>query len=444
MKKWILPILMAGFLLTGCSSPAATSSALPSSTEKITETQMTEEPGTLEETETGTATETQQEPVIQTVKITATGDCTLGATQTHGYAGSFHEYYDKYGQDYFFKNVRSIFEQDDFTLINLECVLSNATERVEKTWNLKGKPEYVGIMTDSSVEGASLGNNHTFDYGQQGLDDTREVLNKAGIIFGFNDHVDTYTTKDGIKIGIVSASQLSADETHANYIRDGIAELREEGADLVIACCHWGIEGDHYPNDYQQKLAHQVIDWGADLLVGTHPHVLQGMELYNGKMICYSLGNFCFGGNSSPSDMDTMIFQQTFTITSDGVQADNVTNIIPCSISSADGYNNYQPTPATGDEATRIKSKIDERSAAIPTADSTAKSSGDTGSSDTVSADDASGSTDTSDESESDTDSDFSDESDGSDYDTSEDYDTSDEEDYSSDEEADFSDNSDE
>lgn len=64
---------------------------------------MTEEPGTLEETETGTATETQQEPVIQTVKITATGDCTLGATQTHGYAGSFHEYYDKYGQDYFLK-----------------------------------------------------------------------------------------------------------------------------------------------------------------------------------------------------------------------------------------------------------------------------------------------------------------------------------------------------
>ena len=72
---------------------------LSGSVEKITETQMTEEPGTLEETETGTATETQQEPVIQTVKITATGDCTLGATQTHGYAGSFHEYYEKYGQD---------------------------------------------------------------------------------------------------------------------------------------------------------------------------------------------------------------------------------------------------------------------------------------------------------------------------------------------------------
>ena len=354
MKKWILPILMAGFLLTGCSSPAATSSALPSSTEKITETQMTEEPGTLEETETGTATETQQEPVIQTVKITATGDCTLGATQTHGYAGSFHEYYDKYGQDYFFKNIRSIFEQDDFTLINLECVLSNATERVEKTWNLKGKPEYVGIMTDSSVEGASLGNNHTFDYGQQGLDDTREVLNKAGIIFGFNDHVDTYTTKDGIKIGIVSASQLSADETHAGYIRDGIAELREEGADLVIACCHWGIEGDHYPNDYQQKLAHQVIDWGADLLVGTHPHVLQGMELYNGKMICYSLGNFCFGGNKNPADKNTAIYQQAFTLINGELQPGIDAQIIPCTLSSVSSYNDFRPTVASGEKAQEI------------------------------------------------------------------------------------------
>ena len=362
MKKWILPILMAGFLLTGCSSPAATSSALPSSTEKITETQMTEEPGTLEETETGTATETQQEPVIQTVKITATGDCTLGATQTHGYAGSFHEYYDKYGQDYFFKNVRSIFEQDDFTLINLECVLSNATERVEKTWNLKGKPEYVGIMTDSSVEGASLGNNHTFDYGQQGLDDTREVLNKAGIIFGFNDHVDTYTTKDGIKIGIVSASQLSADETHAGYIRDGIAKLREEGADLVIACCHWGIEGDHYPNDYQQKLAHQVIDWGADLLVGTHPHVLQGMELYNGKMICYSLGNFCFGGNRNPKDKDTAIYEQTFTFVDGVLQTDISADMIPCSISSTSERNNFQPVIAKGDRKQTIIDHMNEYS----------------------------------------------------------------------------------
>ena len=181
---------------------------------------------------------------------------------------------------------------------------------------------------------------------------------------------------------------------------------------------HWGNETETVPDSNQTTLGRIAIDEGADLVCGHHPHVLQGIETYKGRNIVYSLGNFCFGGNSSPSDMDTMIYQQTFTIDADGVKKDNVTNIIPCSISSADGYNNYQPTPATGDEATRIKSKIDERSAAIPTADSTAQ----------IlwryrqflilfPADDASGSTDTSDESESDTDSDFSDESDGSDYD---------------------------
>ena len=366
MKKRILAILAAGLMLTGCAFPgekAKTASSDIPQTQISDETQgATQEVTEHIEEETQVAEETEREPVIKTVKITAVGDCTLGPTQTHGYTGSFHEYYDKYGQDYFFDGVRDIFENDDFTLINLECVLSNATERVEKTWNLKGKPEYVGIMTGSSVEGASLGNNHTFDYGQQGLDDTRNVLDEAGIIFGFNDHVDTYTTDSGIVVGIVSASQLSADETHANYIRDGIKKLREEGADLVIACCHWGIEGDHYPNDYQQKLAHQVIDWGADLLIGTHPHVLQGMELYQGKVICYSLGNFCFGGNRNPKDKDTVVYEQTFTFADGVLQTDVSADIIPCSISSAKNYNDFQPVIVDGDRKDEILKNMNDYS----------------------------------------------------------------------------------
>ena len=116
-------------------------------------------------------------------------------------------------------------------------------------------------------------------------------------------------------------------------------------------------------------LGRLAIDEGADLDAGHHPHVLQGIETYKGKNIVYSLGNFCFGGNSAPSDMDSMIFQQTFTVTEDGVTADNVTNIIPCSISSEYGYNNYQPTPSQGDEADRILAKIEERSSWIETAE---------------------------------------------------------------------------
>lgn len=357
-KLFYIAVLLC-FLLTGCSMKETVEPAAADSTETEIQKQLPAVP----ESQTQEAAEVVKEPKIQTVTITAVGDCTLGPNQKQGYAGSFNEYYDKYGENYFFDGVRDVFAEDDFTLVNLECVLSTSNDRVEKTWNMKGKPEYVGIMTNSSVEGCSLGNNHTFDYGQAGLDETRQVLDDAGIIFGFNDHTATYTTESGLVIGIVSASQLSADEAHAAYIRDGIEKLREEGADLVIASCHWGIEGDHYPNDYQKKLAHDVIDWGADVLIGSHPHVLQGIELYQGKVICYSLGNFCFGGNLNPVDKDTAIYQQTFTFV-DGILQSNVqAGIIPCRLSSADNRNNFQPAIAEGKKKKKIISDMNKYSA---------------------------------------------------------------------------------
>ena len=295
-----------------------------------------------------------QQPQMSTIVITATGDCTLGNNQEQSYDGSFNSYYDSKGQDYFFGGVRDIFEADDMTLINLECVLSDATERVEKRWNLKGKPSYIGIMTGSSIEACSLGNNHTYDYGQQGLDDTRNVLDNAGIVYGFNDHTGIYETADGTRIGIVSVSLLSQNGDREAYIQNGIAQLREQGAAIVIACCHWGIEGDHYPNDYQQAAAHRIIDWGADLVVGNHPHVLQGMEVYNGKMICYSLGNFCFGGNKNPADKNTAIYQQAFTLINGELQPGIDARIIPCTLSSVSSYNDFRPTVASGEKAQEI------------------------------------------------------------------------------------------
>ena len=131
-------------------------------------------------------------------------------------------------------------------------------------------------------------------------------------------------------------------------LKDNIAKVKADGAQLIVVIFHWGNETETVPDSNQTTLGRLAIDEGADLVCGHHPHVLQGIETYKGKNIVYSLGNFCFGGNSSPSDMDTMIYQQTFTVDSDGVKEDNVTNIIPCSISSAayEGYNNYQPTPA--------------------------------------------------------------------------------------------------
>ena len=375
----------------------------------------------------------QKDPVSLTISVV--GDCTLGTDETFDYDTSLNAYYDSNGKDYFFQNVKSIFAADDLTIANFEGTLTDSDTREDKTFAFKAPAEYAQILTSGSIEAVNTANNHSHDYGDQSYTDTLTALDNEGIThFGYDD--TAVMDIKGVKVGLVGIYELNDHLGREQQLKDNIAKVKADGAELVIVIFHWGNETETVPDTNQMTLGRLAIDEGADLVCGHHPHVLQGIETYKGKNIVYSLGNFCFGGNSSPSDMDTMIFQQTFTITSDGVQADNVTNIIPCSISSADGYNNYQPTPATGDEATRIKSKIDERSAAIPSADSTAKSSGDTGSSDTVSADEASGNTDTSDES--DTSSDFSDESDSSDYDAS------DEEDYSSDEEADFSDNSEE
>ncbi|MCD8216784.1 MAG: CapA family protein [Clostridiales bacterium] len=306
------------------------------------------------------------ESETKTLTITATGDCTLGVTQDQSYDGSFNAYYDSYGEDYFFDGVRDIFEGDDMTIVNLECVLSTATERVEKTFNLKGSPEYVGIMTGSSVEACSMGNNHTYDYGEEGFQETKSVLEEAGIAYAYSEQSGMYTSEDGVKVGIVSASLLSQSEEKLENMQSQIAELRGEGAEVIIACCHWGIEKDYYPNDYQKTTAHTLIDAGADLIIGNHPHVLQGVEVYEGKVICYSLGNFCFGGNKNPSDKNTMIYQQTFTIVDGEVQTDAIdAEIIPCRLSTASSYNDYQPTVASGDTKQNIISLVNEYSSAL-------------------------------------------------------------------------------
>ena len=143
---------------------------------------------------------------------------------------------------------------------------------------------------------------------------------------------------------------------YENYIQEQIQNGRSEEEVLTEL-------GD--PLLIAKTLAHLAIDQGADLVVGHHPHVLQGIEKYQGKNIVYSLGNFCFGGNKNPSDKDTMIFQQTFTVENGKLAEDDVTNIIPCSLSSESGYNNYQPMVLEGSEKERVLQKIEDFSTAI-------------------------------------------------------------------------------
>lgn len=297
---------------------------------------------------------------ILTVTISAAGDCSLGNHQDQEYAYSFRQTYDQIEDEgYFFANVQDYFDNDDMTIVNFEGVLTYSEERDEtRTYNIKGDPGYARLLTAGSIEAVSFANNHRLDYGTRGSDDTVAALAAEGILYAYDKNVCVYDTEKGIRIGIVSVNEVAWGLGSEQLLAEGIGKLQEQGADLILACCHWGIERENYPTENQKYLGHKCIDLGADLVIGHHPHVLQGVEEYNGKFIIYSLANFCFGANRNPADKDTMIFRQTFTFIDGVKQQDRQIQIIPCSVSSVKDRNNFQPTPVWGEEAARIIGRI--------------------------------------------------------------------------------------
>ena len=359
-------LILAG--IRGCSNYMSSRQAAAKKTVSMNASEDNSQKASSDSQNTDSSNATVSSPVSLTLSVV--GDCTLGTDETFDYDTSLNAYYENYGADYFLQNVKDIFSTDDLTIANFEGTLTDSDEREDKTFAFKAPASYASILTGGSVEAVNTANNHSHDYGDQSFDDTLAALDDAGIVhFGY-DETAVMDVK-GIKVGLVGIYELYDHLEREQQLKDNIAKVKADGAQLIVVIFHWGNETETVPDSSQTTLGRIAIDEGADLVCGHHPHVLQGIETYKGKNIVYSLGNFCFGGNSSPSDMDTMIYQQTFTIDADGVKKDNVTNIIPCSISSAayDGYNNYQPTPAEGDEATRILGKINERSSWISTAE---------------------------------------------------------------------------
>lgn len=359
-------LILAG--IRGCSNYMSSRQAAAKKTVSMNASEDNSQKSSSDSQNTDSSNATVSSPVSLTLSVV--GDCTLGTDETFDYDTSLNAYYENYGADYFLQNVKDIFSADDLTIANFEGTLTDSDEREDKTFAFKAPASYASILTGGSVEAVNTANNHSHDYGEQSFDDTLAALDDAGIVhFGY-DETAVMDVK-GIKVGLVGIYELYDHLEREQQLKDNIAKVKADGAQLIVAIFHWGNETETVPDSNQTTLGRIAIDEGADLVCGHHPHVLQGIETYKGRNIVYSLGNFCFGGNSSPSDMDTMIYQQTFTIDADGIKKDNVTNIIPCSISSAayDGYNNYQPTPAEGDEATRILGKINERSSWISTAE---------------------------------------------------------------------------
>ncbi|MEE1200734.1 MAG: CapA family protein [Christensenellales bacterium] len=283
--------------------------------------------------------EPTSEPDFVPITITSVGDCTIGGDIPSGAYKAFDRYFEEKGAGYFFSDVRDLFESDDLTIINLEGPLTDSTdERHGRAFNFRGKPEYVDILSGSSIEVCNVANNHAMDYGEQGLVDTANHLETAGI--GVSGFSRVYQKEiNGVNV-------CSIGFTEWDYSEDQIIQmvsLAREQCDLLLVSIHWGEEGSHEPTALQTRLGRKIVDAGADIVLGTHSHVYGGVEQYNGKYIIYSLGNFCFGGNRNPHDKDCMIFQQTFNVYPDGSVTDGGINLIPARVSSSDNTNDFRP-----------------------------------------------------------------------------------------------------
>ena len=331
---------------------AAPETLPPETTEAPTETTVPSEPATEAPTEP-----VETEPQPETFLLTFVGDCTLGSTNEN--YGVKHSFIDTIGEnyDYPFANVKQYFEADDFTFANLECVLADERMYSSAQFSFRGPTAYTQILTGSSVEAVTLANNHTGDFGDKGLNFTTGALDGAGITWVEKNGSAMYTTKSGLTIGMYAVNFVLDEKDMEKEIKS----MRKAGAEIIIVAFHWGSEGVYRPNNGQVNYAYAAIDAGADIVYGSHPHVLQKVETYKDGIIYYSLGNFSFGGNNWPPDLDSAVLQQEVIRDLDGSIRLGQLTMIPCSVSSMEKQNNFQPTPYEpgSKEYDRVISKLD-------------------------------------------------------------------------------------
>lgn len=295
------------------------------------------------------------------VTITFLGDCTIGGEERlRDRENSFDGYYRAYGPDYFFEKVQSVIANDDLTVANLECVFAqNAGGKVQKTYCFRGLPEYTQVLTGSSVECVNVANNHTLDYSDVGMRRTMKILDEAGIHWFGSNEIARQTwvyEKDGIKIGFLGAELHYWASYRPNLLKQ-INALRQDGCQVIVASLHGGEEYGARRDKGQENASHWFVNNGCDVVIGHHPHVPLGIEVYKNATICFSLGNFVFGGNAAIKQERARysgLFQFTFTFDDENRYLGHQLNIIPAFVSADPAVNHYQPYLVQGSEAKAV------------------------------------------------------------------------------------------
>ena len=287
------------------------------------------------------------------ITITGTGDFTVGGDSRKS-SNIWDTELKKHDGDYHFamKNIRDVLLADDLTIVNFEGTLTESTyipsSKKNNDFLFSAPPEYVTMLSENGVEAVALENNHTLDHGEEAYAETQSHLSNAGIVWSGGGELGVIEVK-GINIAMLSYLCIDRYDQLWDTVPADIAAAKAQYP-IVIVNFHWGNELMYYPTDNQIKKGRLAVDSGADLVLGHHSHRIQPIEYYNGVYICYSLGNFCFAGNSKPSDMTSYLFQTRFRIRGEGEEQE-ITNegfiIIPIRISSRADKNDFIPTVLT-------------------------------------------------------------------------------------------------
>lgn len=287
----------------------------------------------------------------ETLTLSFVGDCSIGeAIQNKGEENGYTWMLDHNGMDWPFSLVREYLDADDFTFANLEVVFTERTKHLDKMFSLCGAPRYAEALLHSGVDAVNTVNNHCFDFNVEGYRDTLAALDAIGFAHFGSVYVNNKTQgQDRMIMARVKDVTIGAlgftypQESDLRLIGERIERLRDAGCDLVVVSLHWGKETHAMPESWQFGFARGVIDLGADVVWGHHPHVLQPVQLYHGGVILYSTGNFTFGTMSSKVDRDTGIFQLEYE-KSDGGPALCRLRVIPCVTTGKGDYRPYELT----------------------------------------------------------------------------------------------------
>jgi poly-gamma-glutamate synthesis protein (capsule biosynthesis protein) len=257
-------------------------------------------------------------PKEETLTLSFTGDVLLDR--------GVREQIEKNGIDYLFEEVSPCFHSSDAVIINLECPVTDTVSPINKRYIFRANPEWMPALRKNGITHAALANNHSIDQGRRGLESTSRHLIQAGIVpLGYGENqtaacMPTFISKKGMEVALFNSVLVPIENWVYLEDRPGVCQATVESlvseiqslkkrkpSCYVVVVLHWGIEFQLQPTFQQRQKAYQLIDAGTDVIIGHHPHVVQKEEIYKGKPIFYSIGNFIFDQNTPETSRSVLI-----------------------------------------------------------------------------------------------------------------------------------------